>query len=99
MICMEPPEFCEDTCMVVRLPQEAICSMVISFKPIPRETITTMAAVPMITPRTVRTVRSFLRLKLFMLMIKRSGNLIFYILFFLCCPTFSADMADNKDNC
>ena len=57
-MCIRDRESPERTSMVVRLPQEAICSMVSSFKPIPRDTMTTMDAVPMMTPRTVSAVLS-----------------------------------------
>src|SRR5699024_8051070 len=70
-----------------------------SFKPIPKETITTMEAVPIITPRTVRKVRSFRRLKLLRLMLRRSGNLIVQLLFLLLCLPFLSHVPDyNRSN-
>ena len=56
-----------------------------SFSPIPMETMTTIDAVPITTPRTVRKVRSFLRNRLLTLIVSRSLNLIltgpFYFFF------------------
>jgi hypothetical protein len=47
-------------------------------------TMTTMEAVPMITPKTVRKVLNFLLRRLLTLIIRRSGNLIFIILLLFC---------------
>ena len=64
------------TLISVRLPKEEISSRFSSLKPMPRETMTTMDAVPITTPRTVSAVLSFLLLKFFRLMTSRSTNFI-----------------------
>src|SRR5699024_4582112 len=76
------------TWMVVRPPLLSMVSRVALSRARPSDTITTMEAVPIITPSIVRNVRSFLRHRLLKLILIRSQNLIGPLLFFPALPSY-----------
>ena len=69
--------FCSRTSIVVRPPYCSISSIVALFKPSPSETMTTIDAVPITTPRIVRSVLTFLFHRFAELIRSKSSILIF----------------------
>src|SRR5699024_12227630 len=70
-----------------------------SWSPSPSEIMTTIEAVPITTPRTVRKVRNFLRLRLLMLILSKSLHLIKHLLLFRFTDFFLSVLYENHGAC